>query len=135
MALSVRTASEEDFPAMCKVDEAANATHPFYVVPWKAAAPGAPKALIFDRYKHLYRCRNPEYAFLVATAGDEIVGYLIYQKPPGEEEPEEWNPHLAEGANTRFFEKVFGQVREAKKQYDLRGHWGMCFFPPELVLF
>ena len=109
---------------MYKMDSATNATHPFYVIPWKAAGPGACKALILDRYKYLYYSRNPEYTFLVATAGDEIVGYLLYQKPPGEEEPEEWNPNFPDGTNLKFFEKVTGEVKVAKKQYNLRDGWG-----------
>ena len=74
MSITIRTALEEYFLAMCKMDSAANATHPFYVIPWKAAGPGACEALILDRYNYLYHSRSPEYTFLVATVGDEIVG-------------------------------------------------------------
>lgn len=109
---------------MAKMDSATNATHPLYVIPWKAAGPGACKGLVLGRYKHLYHCRNPEYNFLVATAGDEIIGFLLYQKPPGEGEPSEWNPAFPDGTNLGFFEKVFGEVKEAKKQYDLKDCWG-----------
>jgi hypothetical protein len=125
MSIVVRTALEEDFLAMHKMDFAANATHPFYVIPWKAAGPGASKACMLDRYKHLYYSRNPEFTFLVATAGDEIVGHLLYQKPPGEEEPEEWNLSLPDGTNLRFFEKVFGEIKATQKQYNLKDCWGM----------
>jgi len=41
---------------------------------------------------------------------------VIYQRPPGEGEPEEWNPNLPDGTNLRLFEKVFGEVKVAKKQ-------------------
>jgi hypothetical protein len=124
MSITVRTASEEDFLAMCKMDLAASATHPVYVIPWKAAGPGACEAFILDRYNYLYHSRNPEYTFLVAVAGDEIIGYLLYQKPPGEEEPGKWNPNFPGGTNLKFFEKVFGQVEVAKKQYNLKDCWG-----------
>jgi len=109
---------------MRKMDSATNATHPFYVIPWKAAGPGACEAWMLDRYKYLYHSGNPECTFLVATAGDEIVGYLLYQKPPGKGEPEEWNPNLPDGTNLRFFEKVFREVKVAKKQYKLKDCWG-----------
>ena len=124
MSITIRTAVEEDFLAMYKMDLAANATHPVYVIPWKAADPGACKAFILGRYKYLYHSRNPEYTFLVATAGDEIVGYLLYQKPAGEEDPEEWNPNLPDGTNLRFFEKVIGEVKVAKTQHNLKDCWG-----------
>ena len=113
---------------MHEMDFAANATHPFYIIPWKTAAGGlgASKACMLDRYRHLYHSRNPEFTFLVATAGDEIVGHLLYQKPPraGEEEPEEWNPSLPDGTNLRFFEKVFGEIKAAQKEYNLKDCWG-----------
>jgi hypothetical protein len=124
MSITVRIALEEDFLAMCKMDLAASATHPVYVIPWKATGPWACEAFILDRYNYLYLSRNPEYTFLVATAGDEIIGYLLYAKPPGEEESGEWNPRFPDGTNLRFFEKVFGQLREAKKQYNLKDCWG-----------
>jgi hypothetical protein len=92
---------------MCKMDSAVNLTHPVYVIPWKAAGPG-----------------SPEYTFLVATVGDEIVGYLLYQKPPGEEEPGEWDPKFPDGTNLKFFEKVFREIKAAKKQYNLKDCWG-----------
>jgi hypothetical protein len=126
MSITIRTALGEDFPAMCKMDLASNATHPVYVIPWKATGPGACEAFIMDRYKYLYHSRNPEYTFLVAVAEDEVIGYLIYQKPPLEEEPREWKPNLPDGTNMRFFEKVFGDVQEAKKQYNLKDCWGKC---------
>jgi hypothetical protein len=109
---------------MHKMDLAANATHPFYIIPWKTAGLGACEAFILDRYEYLYHSRNPEYTFLVATAGDEIVGYLIYRKPLGEGEPGEWNPTFPNGTNLKFFDKVFGEVKAAKKQYNLKGYWG-----------
>lgn len=109
---------------MCEMDFATNATHPVYVIPWSGAGPGACEAFILERYKHLYHCRNPQYTFLVATAGDEIIGYLLYSKPPGEEQPEEWIPALPHGTNVNFFDKVFGQVKAAKKKYDLQSCWG-----------
>jgi hypothetical protein len=109
---------------MFKMDYAANITHPFYVIPWKATAPGACEAWVLDRYRHLYETQNPKGTFLVATAGDEIVGYLLYKHPPGEGELEEWNPSLPEGADMIFFEKVFGEVKKAKKLYDPKGCWG-----------
>jgi len=112
---------------MYEMDLAASATHPFYVIPWKATGPGARKSWILDRYKSLYHSRNPESTFLIATAGDEIVGYLIYQRLPGEGELEEWNPNLPDGTNLRFFEKVFGEVKVAKKQYNLKDCWGKYF--------
>ena len=124
MSITIRTALEEDFIAMYKMDLAANATHPFYVIPWKTAGPGACKAFILDRYQYLYHSRNPKYTFIVATAGDEIVGYLIYQKNPGEDEPEEWNPNLPDGTNLRFFEKVIPEVKAAKKHCNLKDCWG-----------
>jgi hypothetical protein len=108
------------------MDYAANLTHPFYVIPWKATGHGPCEGFILDRYKYLYHSRNPEYTFLVATARDEIIGYLLYAKPPGEEEPQEWNPSFPDGTNLRFFEKTFGQLREAKKQYNLKDCWGTC---------
>jgi hypothetical protein len=52
----------------------------------------------------------------------------MYAKPSGEEEPQEWNPSFPDGTNLRFFEKVFGQLREAKKQYNLKGFWGMYMY-------
>lgn len=124
MPITVRTALKEDFLAMYKMDSAANATHPVYVIPWKAAGPGAREACILDRYQHLYHSRNPEYTFLVATAGDEIIGYAIYQNPPVEGEREEWNPNLPDGTNLKFFEKVLGEVKVAKQQYNLKDYWG-----------
>jgi hypothetical protein len=124
MSIRIRTALEKDFVAMHKMDFAANATHPFYIIPWKTAGLGACAAFILDRYEYLYHRRNPEYTFLVATAGDEIVGYLIYRKPLGEEEPEEWNPTFPNGTNLKFFDKVFGEVKAAKKQYNLKDYWG-----------
>jgi hypothetical protein len=111
MSIQVRAAFEEDFLAMCKLDVAANATHPVYVIPWTPASPTVLEAFVLGRYKHLYHSRNPEYFFLVATAGDEIVGYLIYQKPPGAGEQEEWNPDFPDGTNLEFFEKVFGEFK------------------------
>jgi len=128
MSIRVRTALEEDFLAMYKMDLATNATHPVYVIPWKAASPGAREAFVLDRYKHLYHSRNPEYTFLVAMARDEIVGYLLYQKPPGEGELEEWNPNFPDGTNLKFFEKVFGEVKVAKKQYNLKECWDTYFY-------
>ena len=128
MSIRVRTALEEDFLAMYKMDLATNATHPVYVIPWKAASPGACEVVALDRYKHLYHSRNPEYTFLVATAGDDIVGYLLYQKPPGEGEPEEWNPNFPDGTNLKFFEKVLGEAKGAKKQYNLKECWGTYFY-------
>ena len=124
MPVTVRTALEEDFLDMYKMDLATNATHPFYVIPWKATGPGACEAWILDRYKYLYHSRNPEYTFLVATAGDEIVGYLLYQTPPGEGELGKWNPSLPNGTNLKFFEKVIREVKVAKKQYNLKDCWG-----------
>jgi hypothetical protein len=125
MSITVRNAFEEDFMAMCKMDSATNNTHPVYVIPWKAAGPGACESFILDRYKHLYYSRNPKYNFLVAVARDEIIGYLIYQRPLGEEEPEEWNPNFPDGTNLKFFEKVFREVKVAKRQYNLKDCWGM----------
>lgn len=113
---------------MHKMDFAANATHPFYVIPWKAAGPGASKASMLDLYKHLYYSRNPEFTFLVATARDEIVGHLLYQKPPGKEEPDEWNLSLFDGTNLRFFENVFGEIKVTQKQYSLKDCWGKYLF-------
>jgi hypothetical protein len=80
MSITVWTALEEDFLAMYKMNFAANVIHPFYIILWKAAAGGlgAGKACMLDRYKHLYHSRNPEFTFLVATAGDEIIGHLLY---------------------------------------------------------
>jgi len=124
MSVTVRTALEADFLAMYKMDSATNASHPFYIIPWKAAGPGACRAWILDRYRHLYNSCSPKYTFLVATAEDEIIGYLLYQKPLGEEEPEEWNPTLPDGTNLRFFEKVTGEVKVAKSQYHLKDFWG-----------
>jgi hypothetical protein len=124
MSIRIRTALEEDFLAMHRMDFAANASHPFYIIPWKTTGLGACAAFILDRYEYLYHSRNPEYTFLVATAGDEIVGYLIYRTPLGEEEPEEWNPTFPNGTNLKFFDKVFGEVKAAKKQYNLKDCWG-----------
>lgn len=134
MSITIRTALPEDFPAIYELDFAANATHPFYVIPWKATGHEPCKAWILDRYRHLYNSRNPEGTFLIATTtptaaagADEIVGYLMYLKPArdGEQLDEEWNAQLPEGANVRFIEKVFGEVKAAKKQLDLKGCWGM----------
>jgi hypothetical protein len=63
----------------------------------------APLGFILDRYNYFYQSRNPKCTFLVATAGDEIIGYLLYQKPPGDEEPGECNPSFPVGTNLKFF--------------------------------
>ena len=123
MPISTRTAVEKDFLAMCKVDLASNATHPFYNIPWKATDSGAVKAFILDRYKHFYDSRNPICKFLVAVNGDEIVGYLLYQNPLGEGEVEEWKPQFPDGTNLKFFEKVARAVNAARLQYDLKDCW------------
>lgn len=124
MSITIRTGLEEDFQAMYTMDFAANAAHPVYVIPWNAADPGALKAWILDRYKHLYHSRNPGYTFLVAVAGDEIIGYLLYKKPPVEGETEEWNPDFPDGTDLNFFGRVFGEIKAAKKQYNLKEYWG-----------
>jgi hypothetical protein len=127
MSISIRIAVEEDFAAMCQMDYTTNATHPGYVIPWKAAPAGACEAFIMDRYKFLYHNHHPKATFLVATSGEEIIGYLMYQNPPGEEEPVEWKPSFPEGTDVNFFAKVFGEVKMAKKQYDLKDCWSMYF--------
>lgn len=127
MSITIRAALEEDFLAMRKMDLAANVVHPFYVIPWKAVGPEACEDFILDRYKHLYHSYNPPCTFLVATAGDEIIGYLFYREPLGEKEPDEWNPSFPNGTNLKFFEKVLGQVKVAKNQHELRGCWGTYF--------
>ena len=124
MSVTVRIATKEDFVAMYEMDLAANATHPFYVIPWQLPGPAALKAWILDRYSHLYHSRNPECSLIVATAGKEIVGYLIYQKPPTEAELEEWNPVLPDGTNMKFFEKVIPEVKAAKQSRNLEDCWG-----------
>jgi hypothetical protein len=124
MSITVRIAHEDDFPAIYEMDCATNIAHPIYVIPWKEAGPGACDTVCLDRYKHFYQSRNPEYTFLVATDGDEIIGYLVYQKPPSAGESEEWKPSFPEGTNLRFFDKVLGGAMEAKKQYNLKDHWG-----------
>lgn len=126
MSIKVRTALEEDFLAIYQLDYAANVTHPFYVIPWKVAGPGASEAFVLDRYKNLYHSRNPECGFLVAMAGDEIVGYLLYKKPPGKEEPEEWSPDFPDGTDLRLFELVEEKVKVSKKDYNLKDCWGTC---------
>jgi hypothetical protein len=128
MSITIRTALEDDFPAMCTVDLEANATHPVYTIPWKAAGPGALKAFILDRYRHLHHSRNPDYTFLIAMAGDDLVGYLFYHKPPREGEVEEWSPSFPNGTNLEFLEKVIREVKAAKRQYDLREFWRTCFY-------
>jgi hypothetical protein len=123
MSIAVRTALEGDLPAILKADAAANFTHPAFTIPWKSAADC--EAVILSRFRFLFNNRNPEYTFLVATAENEVIGYLMYQKPPMEEEQKEWEPNnLPDGTNVRFFEKVMGEVKAAKSQYDLKGYWG-----------
>lgn len=122
MSATIRIAHKEDLPALFKVDYATNITHPFYVIPWKATAPGTREACILDRYTYFYDCPNPKGTFLVAVAGDEIVGFLVYRYPTVGE-PVEWNPDFPDGMNVRFYEKVVGEIEAAKKQYDLKDCW------------
>jgi hypothetical protein len=123
MSISIRNATEEDFIPMCKMDYTTNATHPGYTIPWKAAPPGSCEAFILDRYNFLYHNRHPESTFLVALAGDKIIGYLIYQKAPGEQEVGVWNPSFPEGTDGKFFEKLFREVKISKEEFDLKDCW------------
>lgn len=122
MSITIRTALEGDIPAIYKLEAAAQSTHPVFTIPWKSAADC--DAMFMDRFKYFFNSRNPEYTFLVATAENENIGYLLYQKPPTEGERKEWEPTLPDGTNMRFFEKVLAEGKANKNQYDLKGYWG-----------
>jgi hypothetical protein len=81
---------------------------------------------MLGRYEYLYHTRHAKITFLVAVVENEIAGYLIYKTPPGEEEPEEWNPTFPDGTNSKFFELIFGKLKVSRAQYNLKNHWGTC---------
>ena len=113
MSVKLRPAQAEDLPDIAALDISAHPNFPIVTIPFAKASDC--QAVFLSRYTYFFH--HPEYHYIVATSGEEIVGFLLWGKPNKGVDFKEWEPQLPDGTNLKFFEFLLPAIEEEKAKY------------------
>lgn len=114
MSSTIRSATAADVSTIANLDFFVNLNHPITQIPWPSQADGL--NMFNDRYQFFFK--QPEYHFLVAEVGSEIVGFAIWKEA---KKGEEWKPDFPEGTNLKFFGALVATAEQKQKELGLDG--------------